>query len=283
MRWGLFCTLVLLCGCGQAYQNARSEAKFAAADSVAEGSDSGYSDGSTFTRAIPQRKVIYNASIDLVVKDFAPLESEIPKLVKEAGGFLADVSINRTQGRQLSGTWQARIPVDRFEAFLDDVSALGIPENRRQTAQDVTEEFVDLEARIANQKRLEERIVQLLDSSSDEIKDVIEVERELGRVRGEIEQMQGRLRYLTNRTDLTTITISAREQRDYVPPATPSFTGRVGDAWANSLLELQRFGANVAVALVYAAPWLLLWAIVLSVPLLFIWRLIRKSRAPRAT
>lgn len=277
MRWGLFCTLLLLCGCGQAYESARSSAQFTAADEA--GSDTAETvDGTSSTRAAAERKVIYNASIDLVVKDFAPLESEIPKLVKQAGGFLADVSINRTQGRQRSGTWQARIPVDEFEQFLDDVSGLGVPENRRQTAQDVTEEFVDLEARIANQKRLEERIVELLDSSSDEIKDVIEVERELGRVRGEIEQMQGRLRYLTNRTDLTTITITAREERDYVPPAAPSFTGRVGDAWANSLLELKHFGENLAVAVVYLAPWLVILAVLLAVFVLLLKWLFFRSR-----
>ena len=90
------------------------------------------------------------------------------------------------------------------DPFLQAVSRLGVPESRHQTAQDVTEEFVDLEARISNKKRLEKRIVELLSSSSGKIKDVIEVERELARVRGEIEQSEGRLRYLTDRTEFTT-------------------------------------------------------------------------------
>ena len=73
----------------------------------------------------------------------------------------------------------ARIPVDRFEAFLEGVARLGVPESRQQTAQDVTEEFVDLNARIANKKRLEERILKLLQDSEGKIKDIIEVEGEL--------------------------------------------------------------------------------------------------------
>lgn len=288
MRWGCLggCALILLTGCGQAYEGARSSADFKTAAPAAGESEPGYVemvDGTASSPAIVERKVIYNASLDLVVKDFAPLETEIPKLVKQAGGFLADVSVNRTQGLQRSGTWQARIPVDKFEQFLDDVSELGIPENRRQTAQDVTEEFVDLEARIANQKRLEERIVELLDSSSDEIKDVIEVERELGRVRGEIEQMEGRLRYLTNRTDLTTITITAREERDYVPPAAPSFTGRIREAWANSLLELKNFGADLAVAVVYLTPWLVILAVLVATFVLGLKWLIGKSKRKAAS
>ena len=146
------------------------------------------------------------------------------------------------------------------------------------SAQDVTEEFVDLEARIANKKRLEERIVELLKDSSDKIKDVIEVERELARVRGEIEQMEGRLRYLTNRTELTTVTISAREVREYVPPEALKFVGRVAQAWGNSLLSLKVLGENVAVTLVYTFPWLLVLGIVLAPPIWYVRKNNRTSR-----
>ena len=121
----------------------------------------------------------------------------------------------------------------------------------------MTEEYVDLEARIANKQRLEKRILELLEDSDGKITDIIEVERELARVRGEIEQMEGRLRYLTNRTKLTTVAIVAREQRDYVPPEAPTFLGRTRQAWDNSLLSLRNFGEDLAVVVVLAFPWLL--------------------------
>ena len=131
---------------------------------------------------------------------------------------MAESAIDRTQGEELSGRWQ-RIPVEHFDVFLNAVAKLGVAESRKQTAQDVTEEFVDLEAQISNKKKLEERIVELVQNQSGEIKDVIEVERELGRVRGEIEQMEGRLRYLTNRAELTTVSIVARSRRLRAAPA----------------------------------------------------------------
>jgi hypothetical protein len=154
--------------------------------------------------------------------------------------------------------------VDRFESFLDAVSELGVPESRGQTAQDVTEEYVDLEARIANKKRLEQRILQLLEDSHGKIKEVLEVERELARVRGEVERMEGRLRYLTNRTELTTVTILAREQRDYVPPEAPTFLFQIRWAWTSSLLALKNFGKGLTLAVVFVFPWLLVILVVVA-------------------
>jgi hypothetical protein len=156
-----------------------------------------------------------------------------------------------------------RIPVEHFDAFLNEVAKLGVAESRKQTAQDVTEEFVDLEAQISNKKKLEQRIVELVQNQSGEIKDVIEVERELGRVRGEIEQMEGRLRYLTNRTELTTVSIVAREVDDYVPPQAPSFANQIQRAWTNSLQSMQNFGQRAVVAAVYAFPWIFALGVVL--------------------
>jgi hypothetical protein len=209
------------------------------------------------------RKIIYEAGINLVVEDIAKTETEIDRLLKEFDGYISEANVDRTQGEQLTGQWRVRVPVANFDPFLDELSELGVAESRRQTAQDVTEEFVDLEAQISNKKRLEERIVELLKDKSGAIKDVIEVERELGRVRGEIEQMEGRLRYLGNRTELTTITITAREERDYVPPAAPTFVNRITSAWWESLSALRTFGEQLVVAVVYLFPWFVLLCVLI--------------------
>ena len=206
-----------------------------------------------------ERKIIYVAQVSLVVEDFDKIERELPQLVKQFGGYLADTTIDRTQGAYRTGQWMVRIPVENYEDFLLGLEKLGIPEHRTQTAQDVTEEFVDLEARIANKQKLEQRILQLVDDRDGKIKDVIEVERELARVREEIERMVGRLRYLANRAALTTVTITVREEKDYVPPQAPSFTSRIGTAWTYSTQNLLKFGENTVVELVAFSPWLVIW------------------------
>jgi uncharacterized coiled-coil protein SlyX len=226
-------------------------------------------------QAVPKidRKIIYDANIVLVVKDMAETEKQITQLLKQANGYIAEESVDRRQGEHLTGRWRVRVPVAQFDSFLDAVSNLGVAETRNQTAEDVTEQFVDLEAQISNKKKLEERIVALLKDSSGKIKDVIEVEHELARVRGEIEQMEGRLRYLTNRTDFTTISISARVEENYVPPAAPTFSNRIAQAWATSLLALRTFAERLVVAVVFAVPWLVVVSVIAVPAFLYLkWR-----------
>lgn len=205
-----------------------------------------------------QRKIIFEAELRLVTSDFTKIEQDVPRLVERFEGYLADASIDRTSGSARSGKWIARIPVIHFDEFLRTVEALGVPENHRQIAQDVTEEYVDLQARIDNKRRLESRILALLEERTGELKHVIEVEQELARVREEIERMEGRLRYLADRVAMTTVTIYAREQRDYVPPQTPTFTNRIATVWRDSWSLLRTVSEELTIMLVAATPWLLI-------------------------
>ena len=207
-------------------------------------------------KRLDSRKIIYEAEVTLVVDDVSTVHTEIGNLVKQFGGYVAEESIDGNTGLQRTGRWRVRVPVGGFDSFIDSVTKLGVAEHRQTRSQDVTEEFVDLHARITNEKRLEERILKLLEDPEGKIKEVIAVEQELARVRGSIEQMEGRLRYLTNRTELTTVSINAREERDYVPPEAPTFAGRIQSAWSNSLFGLRSFGENLAVAAVSASPWI---------------------------
>jgi hypothetical protein len=75
--------------------------------------------------------------------------------------------------------------------------------------------------------------------------------------------MEGRLRYLANRTELTTITITARQEENYVPPAAPTFTNRIAQAWHSSLGSLRSFGEELTVGAVTVSPWLAAFSVVL--------------------
>lgn len=222
-----------------------------------------------------QRKIIHTADITLIVEDFSSLEQRLAELVPQFGGYVAESKVDRTHGNQRTGRWTVRVPVDKFNAFLDEVAAAGIPESRQIHAQDVTAEFIDLQARLANKREIERRIVRLLDDRGGDIKDVLAVEAELGRVREEIERTEGRLKYLTHQTDLTTVTITAREQKNYVPPQAPTFVTRIGHTWTASLLELTHFGQGCVLLAVATAPWVGVLAVVV-IPL--VWSLRRRAR-----
>jgi len=249
---------------------------------VTDATDASASDVDNSVKGTPpviSRKIIYNADVRLVVRDFDAAEAELRKLVEQRGGFLSSATVDRTSGAYRTGRWVVRLPVGEYASFLSSIGTLGIPESLSERAQDVTEEFVDIQARIDNKQKLEQRIVELLKETKDGVKDVIEVERELGRVREEIERMQGRLRYLRDQTSLSTITISVTERRDYIPPQAPTFGGRISETWSNSWSALSTFGKDLLVFFVAATPWLLAVGLFIALPIfLFLRALNRHAR-----
>jgi hypothetical protein len=226
-----------------------------------------------------QRRVIYNGSINLVVDSLQGMDEKIKKLVGEHEGKVASYREDRTYGDRRSASWTLRVPSTSFDAVLNAIANLGVPESTNVDSEDVTEQFVDLEARLSNKKRLETELLKLLDEREGELKDVIAVKQELSGVREEIERIEGRLRYLRDRVELSTITVAAREDRDYRPKQAPTFTARIGDSWSGSLHSMRRFGENAVIAAVAAAPWLGVLAI-LVLPLIA-WRRARAARSMR--
>ncbi|MFK7767594.1 MAG: DUF4349 domain-containing protein [Mariniblastus sp.] len=202
------------------------------------------------------RKIIYNTKIGLVVKDYPTFESTLPQLVNSHGGFIASNNTDRRYNNSQSGTWIVRVPVSEYSDFLTGITSLGFAESRNEKAQDVTEEFVDVEARVKNKKQLEQRILKMLEDRSGKLTDVLEIERELSRVREEIERMEGRIRFLIDRTSLATVTISCREEKEYIPTAAPTLASRISESWSDSTGSLQTFGTNLLLFIIGAAPWL---------------------------
>ena len=193
------------------------------------------------TRAsrIAGRKIVFTGAISLVVENYSKLESDLTAAILANEAFVADSTQSGEVGSR-RGSWTVRVPVDRFEPFLESVSALGELVHKKRDSKDVTEEFVDLQSRIENKKRLETRIAEILERKNDSLSDIIKVEHELGRVRESIERMEGRLRFLKDKTAFTTVTISAREQKNYQPPAEPTFNERVASTWAGSVDQAKR-------------------------------------------
>jgi uncharacterized coiled-coil protein SlyX len=250
-RWPVF-ALAIVAGCGSPQGAAFSPVREAAGTAV-EAAGEGQAEGA-------KRQIIYRATIVLSVPDFGEAEKQLAGLVKTSGGFVAQFREDRPYGSQRGGHWTVRVPVDRFQRFVDDVGKLGVAESREVQSEDITEEYVDLTARLKNKERLEERLLELVANRSDEIKDVIALEAELNRVREEIERLQGRLRYLSDRVQLSTVTITAYERQHYRPPES-TLTGRVAQTFALSLESLQQVGEGLLLAAVALAPWVFVLAV----------------------
>jgi hypothetical protein len=202
------------------------------------------------------RQIIYRASLNLHVQNFGETDKKITTLVGDAGGFVSQFSEDRSYGTQRGGRWTVRIPFDKFSWFLDEVGQLGVAERREVQSQDVTEEYIDLQSRLKNKQALEARLLELVANRGDAIKDVLALEGELSRVREEIERLQGRIRFLSDRVALTTVEIAAYERLDYQPPEA-TFAQRLYSTLMLSADRLRQLGESVVLALAAILPWLL--------------------------
>ena len=218
------------------------------------------------------RKIIYKASLTLVVDELSLAQQKLTRLVKQSDGYIAETNISGATGAPRRGTWTVRVPVAQYESFVSAASALGELQSAQSDSDDVSEEYYDLEARIKNKKVEETRLVQHLLKSTGKLREILLVEKEISRVRGEIEQMQGRVRVLANLTSLTTVTITINEIKNYLPPKPPTFATEIARTFNRSLGNLGALAKQVLLSGVGAIPWLLLLALV-GVPM---WRFLRR-------
>ena len=215
--------------------------------------------------AVIPRKIIYTAQVQLVAENLTAAQTKLARLVKAHKGYVDETNIGGTAGSPRQGTWKVRVPVEEYEAFISAVTRLGELQTIHSDSQDVSAEYYDLEARLSNKRVEERRLISHLEKSTARLQDILAVEREISRVRGEIEQMQGRLRLLANLTALTTVTVTINEIKNYVPPAPPTFGAQLARTFQKSLGGLTEAGKGLIILVVAVVPWLVV-LVLLAIP-----------------
>ena len=239
-------------GGGRAAEDAYGESAPAAGGSASAGGG-GAVPGSDIPAVGPT--VIKTADVEVEVEadGFAAAMPQVTQLAVKHGGFV--VSSTRHGEEARSGIVTFRIPADRFEAALDEIRSIGHVTEETVGGQDVGQEFVDLEARLRNLQAQETVLLRLFDDAAS-VADTIRIQNELSGVQLDVEQIEGRLRYLRDQTSLATITVALAEEGVSAPGR---FAGAFGDAIDGLLAIL----AGLVVFLGYALPLtllgLLLW------------------------
>ena len=222
--------------------------------------------GGAMAKAIPvDRRIIYTATVDLIAESLAKVEPKLLEMIKAAGGFISSTNQTGSTGGQRTATWRVRVPVTEYDGFLQKARTLGEVQSVVVNSQDVTEEFVDVSARISTKKVQEQRLIDLIKNATAKLEDVLKVESELARVRSEIERMEGRIRFLKDQTDLTTVTISVREVIDYKPPEAPTFATKLKRTWDASTQTLSDNTSTTLLGLVAWVPFLPIYIVVFGV------------------
>lgn len=155
--------------------------------------------------------IIRTGQASVEVDSLAPAIATLRNLAGRLGGYLANTSYQGGREQHPSASIEIKVPSDRFDDLLSGLTPLGRLEYANVTSQDVGEEYADIDARVTNAKRLEQRLIELLANRPGKLQEILELERELARVREEIERYEGRMRYLRSHASLSSLTISVHE------------------------------------------------------------------------
>ena len=210
---------------------------------------------------VPDKKVIKNGNLTLKVDNADKSAEKISQIAKDNGGEIFSSNFYENPKNIKSGSITVKVPVANLEKTfgeLKKVATLVVQEST--TGQDVTEEYTDLQSQLKNKQAEESQFVQIL-GQAQKIQDILDVTQELSRVRGEIEMLQGRIKFLNSQTDMASIFVSLSEDANIT----------LADSWrplqvakeaVNALIKKAQGFVNFAIVLIVTViPIILLYAL----------------------
>ena len=196
----------------------------------------------------PTMMVIRSGTASIRIDSLEPALANVRGLAGRVGGYVANTVVQAGSTQYRQATLEVKVPAARFDDLVAGLQPLGKVESVNVTAEDVGEEFVDVSARVTNSRRLETRLIDLLGTRTGRLQDVLAVERELARVREEIERYEGRLRYLRSRAAMSTLAITIHEPLPVVgDPGSNVLVQAFERAWRNFMELTAGFIASLGV------------------------------------
>lgn len=220
-------------------------------------------------------------SLAILIKDFDVSRKSLDAILARYNGYAANLTVSTPQGAARSLQASLRIPAPQLAPALAELKSLGHVENENQNGEEVTQQHADLLARLKNSRETEQRLQAILTQRTGKISDVLEVEQEIARVRGEIEQMEAEQKNLEHRVDFATVDLKlAEEYKAKLESTAPSFSTEFHNALVNGYRNVA--DTLVALLLFFAeyGPILLFWVLVLLVPAWLVWRRWRHVASP---
>jgi hypothetical protein len=187
-----------------------------------------------------ERKIIRNADITIEVTSTTEAQHRVTSIAEAHGGFVVTSEAKQRESvdpaqRTTDFKLVVRVPENQFGVALDEIKKLAsnVPEEKA-TGQDVTEEFIDLEARIKTQKALEGQFLEIM-RQANKIEDALEVQRQIAEVRTEIEKLEGRKRFIENRSSLATISVNIQAPKPVIATTPVGFGHSLREAISDSV------------------------------------------------
>ncbi len=226
-----------------------------------------------------QPMVIRIVTLRVSSEKFDDARPTIERLLGEHAGRIGSLTISGEQNRRsLSAT--LRVPSARLDGLVAALRTLGHVQHEAINTEDVTSEYQDLAIRIATARREEQRLVALLTNRTGKLSDVLDVEREIARVRTEIERMDATLRTRKDQVDYSSINLVVAEAyRAELALAPTSLGARIRNAAIDGVRFATDGLVDVVLSVIQVLPSVLLWVLVLAWPARALWRRTRTRRA----
>ncbi|KOR80841.1 hypothetical protein AM232_22200 [Bacillus sp. FJAT-21352] len=217
----MFSLFLLLVGCSSNEKDdSASESQDEKAESKMDASISGnkvQEEAAEKEGMTDERKVIHQAQLELKVKNLEKAQMKIENKAAEYGGYVVESNVYREDEELVEGTITVRVPEAHFQDFLTDSEGEASEVvGRNVTGQDVTEQYVDLKARLKSKRAVEERLLAFM-KDAEKTEDLLKISSDLAVVQEEIEQLTGQMKYLENQTSYSTVTITLSQDRIVVP------------------------------------------------------------------
>src|SRR6476646_8138966 len=161
---------------------------------------------------LANRKLIRNATVELEIVSFDDAVQKITTLATEERGYVATTNSQKQANGKLRGQVIVKVSPENLDRFLQEIRGLGDLKNQTLGTEDVTKAYFDTDARLKNARVMEQRLIEMLQTKTGKVSDLLQVEKELGRVREDIEKMQGELKYWDSQVQFATVTISLAEK-----------------------------------------------------------------------
>jgi hypothetical protein len=225
------------------------------------------------------RKVIRNAELSIEVQSPAAAESKVSSLIEKMGGYVAssarEVVAGEGEQKWTTVTLSLRVPAERLDETLREIKRLGVgAETEKIGSEDVTDEYIDVAARVANQRRLEQQLVTILAQAS-KVDEALKVHQELANARTEIDRLEGRKRFLESESALAKISVSLAPLR----PVVGFSTAEVGVNVRKAATDSVSVAGGIVTLAIRAAGVLLPLFVLFGLPLLSaLWLLKRRQR-----
>ena len=181
--------------------------------------------GSRLESATAGRLIAYQVSMVIEIKDFDPGKQKLLQIVDQAGGYVAQASTAETPNQPRSASLTVRVPADKLSTVLQQIRSLGRVRQDQLSTEEVTEQVVDLEARLKNARNTEQRLIDVLNNRTGKVGDILQVEQEISRTRENIERMEAQRQNLMKRVEMATVNITLAEEFKAQLETTPIGTG----------------------------------------------------------